>query len=303
MHTFDLKDKAAVFLLVMLGVLTIVEMTLSYLHNRKYYQKRDTFNNLYLTGITFLLNLCVKGATFFVLNFVWQYRLFTISNPVVYWVVLVVVQDFLYWVLHYTGHYCRMFWAMHVTHHSSEHFNFTVGFRSTVFEPLYRVFFYLPLALIGFNALDILYAYLVTQLYGNLVHTQYKINLPNWYGYIFVTPSHHSVHHASNIPYLDKNMGMVLIIWDRLFGTYQAETLAEPTRYGLTHQPEDMGPINIIFHEWRALMADIRKAPGLRNKMLYLLKPPGWSHNGSTQTAKELQLMEKTRSKKQEVKG
>jgi len=289
MHRFELRDKAAVFLLVMLVVLTLVEMTLSYINNRKYYQKRDTLNNLYLTAITFCLNLCVKGATFFALDYVWQYRLFTISNPVIYWVVLIVTQDFLYWVLHYTGHYCRLFWAMHVTHHSSQHFNFTVGFRSTVFEPLYRVFFYLPLALIGFNALDILYAYLVTQLYGNLVHTQYKIGLPKWYGYIFVTPSHHSVHHASNIPYLDKNMGMVLIIWDRIFGTYQDENLPEPTKYGLTHQPEDMGPVNIIFHEWRALKADILQAPDLASKLKYLFMPPGWSHNGSSKTARELQ--------------
>jgi len=289
MSQLELRDKAALFLLVMLVVLTLVEMYLSYRENRKYYQKRDTINNLYLTGLAFVLNLSVKGFTFFILDFFWKYRLFTINNSIIYWVVLIIAQDFLYWVLHYTGHYCRLFWAMHATHHSSEHFNFTVGFRSTVFEPLYRVVFYLPLALMGFNALDILYAYLVTQLYGNLVHTQFKISLPRWYGYIFVTPSQHSVHHASNIPYLDKNMGMVFIIWDRLFGTYQDENLPEPTKYGLTHQPDDMGPVNIVFHEWGALIADMRKAPGLSNKIKYLFYPPGWSHDGSSKTARVLQ--------------
>ena len=85
----------------------------------------------------------------------------------------------------------------------------------------------------GFNAVDILYAYLITQLYGTMVHTQYKIPLPKWYAAIFVTPAHHRVHHASNIPYLDKNMGMVLIIWDRIFGTFQDENLPEPVKYGL----------------------------------------------------------------------
>lgn len=289
MSKLDGRGEAAIVLVTLLVVLTIVEMALSYYEHRKYYEKRDTWTNIYLTSLAFVINVAVKTFTFFMLSFAWQFRLFEIHNAIAYWVILVVLQDFLYWVLHYTGHYCRMFWAMHVTHHSSEHFNLTTGFRSTVFEPIYRVFFYMPLALMGFNAIDILYAYLVTQLYGNIVHTQYKINLPRWYGYIFVTPSHHRVHHASNIPYLDKNMGMMFIIWDRLFGTFQEENIPEPIKYGLTHQPEHLGPVDVLFHEWRALIHDMKKAPGFRNKLGYLLNPPGWSHDGSTQTARVLQ--------------
>ena len=286
----DPRNQAALVLMGLLVVLTLVEMALSYWEDRKYYETRDTLTNIYLTSLAVVTNLCVKVFTFFILDYTYQhYRLFQIQNIFWYWFVLVVVQDFLYWVLHYTGHYCRMFWAMHVTHHSSEHFNFTTGFRSTVFEPLYRVFFYLPLALMGFTALDILYAYLITQLYGNLVHTQYKIPLPKWYGWIFVTPAHHRVHHASNIPYLDKNMGMVLIIWDRLFGTFRDEDLPEPVKYGLTKQPEDMGPVNVLFHEWKALLHDVKNAPDLKSKISYFLNPPGWSHDGSTQTARVLQ--------------
>lgn len=289
MTPLNAKNDAVVLLIGLLVTLTIVEMWLSYREDRHYYEKRDTFTNIYLTTITFFINLAVKGSTFFVLQYFYQFRMFEISNVFWYWFILVVTQDFLYWVLHYTGHYCRFFWAMHVTHHSSEHFNFTTGFRSTVFEPLYRVFFYLPLALMGFSAMDILYAYLITQLYGNLVHTQYQVNLPKWYGWVFVTPSHHRVHHASNIPYLDKNMAMMLIIWDRMFGTFQDENLPEPIKYGLTHQPEDTGAVNIIFHEWKALVHDVKKAPGIKNKLGYMFNPPGWSHDGSTQTARVLQ--------------
>ncbi|MDP9078475.1 MAG: sterol desaturase family protein [Bacteroidota bacterium] len=285
----DIRQETALLLVGLLVVMTVLEMWFSYRENRQYYDKRDTFTNIYLTALAFLLNLAVGGSTFFILNYAWHFRLFAIHNAILYWFVLVVVQDFLYWALHYTGHYCRLFWAIHVTHHSSEHFNFTTGFRSTVFEPLYRVFFYLPLAFMGFNAVDILYAYLVTQLYGNLVHTQYNVPLPKWYGLIFVTPSHHRVHHASNVPYLDKNMGMVLIIWDRMFGTFRAENLPEPVKYGLTHQPDDLGPVNILFHEWKALLADVRKAPTLKTKLQYFVNPPGWSHDGSTQTARVLQ--------------
>ena len=289
MPQLDHRQVTAVILVLLLVVLTICEMWFSYRENRKYYEKRDTLTNIYLTSLAFVLNLCVNGSTFFILSFAYKFRLFQINNAIVYWLVLVIVQDFLYWVLHYTGHYCRLFWAVHVTHHSSELFNFTTGFRSTVFEPLYRVFFYLPLALMGFNAVDILYAYLVTQLYGNLVHTQYNIPLPKWYAFIFVTPSHHRVHHASNIPYLDKNMGMVLIIWDRLFGTFREENLPEPVKYGLTHQPDNAGPVNVLFHEWKALVRDVKKAPSLKAKLGYMFNPPGWSHDGSTKTARALQ--------------
>lgn len=286
---FDTRDKAVIVLVGLLIILTIAELLASHFESRKYYQTHDTFTNIYLTGVAFFVNLGFKTSTFFILDFAYHFRLFQISNSFVYWLVLIIVQDFLYWVLHYTGHYCRLFWAMHVTHHSSEHFNLTTGFRSTAFEPLYRVFFYLPLALMGFSALDILFAYLVTQIYGNLVHTQYNAHLPKWYGYIFVTPSQHRVHHASNLPYLDKNMGMVLIIWDRLFGTFKEEDDAEKIKYGLTHQPENLGPIDVVFHEWKALLHDVKQAPGFKNKLKYLFYPPGWSHDGSTQTARAMQ--------------
>nr|WP_294870586.1 sterol desaturase family protein [uncultured Pedobacter sp.] len=271
-------------------LLTLFEMYFSYVHDKKHYQKRDTLTNVYLMASAFVVNILTKAGTFMLLQYFYlHYRLFQISNVVIYWIVLILAQDFLYWFLHYTGHYVRLFWAMHVTHHSSEHFNLTTGFRSTVFEPLYRVFFYLPLALMGFNAFDILFAYLVTQIYGNIVHTQYVGKLHPIIEYLFVTPSHHRVHHASNVRYLDKNMGMVLILWDRIFGTFQAEVPEEEIKYGLTKQPEDSGPVNIIFHEFIALYADVKKAPTFKDKLKYIFYPPGWSHDGSTQTARVMQ--------------
>ena len=274
----------------MVILLAFAEMYFSYIHNSKHYSKRDTYANVYLMAVAFLINIGTKTGTFFLLDYVYRhYRLFQISNKIFYWVVLILAQDLLYWLLHYTGHYVRFFWAMHVTHHSSTYFNLTTGFRSTVFEPLYRVFFYLPLALIGFNAFDILFAYLITQIYGNLVHTRHVEKLHPLIEYLFVTPAHHRVHHASNLRYLDKNMGMVLIIWDRIFGTFQEELPEDEVKYGLTKQPEETGPINIIFNEFIALYRDVRTAPGLGNKLKYIFYPPGWSHDGSTQTAKVMQ--------------
>jgi len=284
------QQRSVVALFSIVILLTIAEMYFSYLHDRKHYKKSDTLTNVYLMGVAFVINILMKTGTFFLLQYVYlHHRLFHIANTVVYWIVLILAQDLLYWVLHYTGHYVRLFWAMHVTHHSSVYFNLTTGFRSTVFEPLYRVFFYLPLAFMGFNALDILFAYLITQIYGNMVHTQLVGKLHPLVEYIFVTPSHHRVHHASNLRYLDKNMGMVLILWDRLFGTFQEEVEEEEIRYGLTKQPEDTGPVNIIFHEFVSLYKDVKRAPSFADKFRYIFYPPGWSHDGSTQTARVLQ--------------
>ncbi|SMC82074.1 sterol desaturase family protein [Pedobacter nyackensis] len=284
------KNIAIITLFGFVALLSLIEMYFSYAHDRKHYRGRDTLTNIYLMTAAFLVNMSTKAGTFMLLEYVYRhYRLFQIPNLYLYWIMLILVQDFLYWVLHYTGHYVRFFWAMHVTHHSSEYFNLTTGFRSTVFEPLYRVFFYLPLAFMGFNAFDILFAYLITQIYGNLVHTQTIGKLHPVFEYIFVTPSHHRVHHARNLRYLDKNMGMVLIIWDRIFGTFQEELPEEDVIYGLTKQPKDTGAVNIIFHEFKALMADVKKASRLIDKIKYFIYPPGWSHDGSTQTAKVMQ--------------
>ena len=286
---FSSGDISVGFLFGFVIVLAFVEMYFSYLHDKKLYEKRDTWTNIYLMSVAIVINLTMKTATFFLLDYFYQFRFFKFSNIWLYWIVLILAQDFLYWFLHFVGHYVRFFWAMHVTHHSSTHFNLTTGFRSTVFEPFYRVFFYLPLAFMGFTAVDILFAYLVTQIYGNLVHTQYKIYFPKWFEFVFVTPSHHRVHHASNVRYLDKNMGMVLILWDRLFGTFQKELPEDEVKYGLTTQPKDNGAVNIIFHEFIALKADISKAPTFADKIKYLIKSPGWSHDGSTKVAKQLQ--------------
>lgn len=287
--TFTGSDISVGTLFSFVIVLTIVEMYFSYSHDKKLYTKKDTWTNIYLMVCAILVNLTMKFATFYLLNYFYDFRLFEIHNAWVYWIVLVLAQDLLYWFLHTVGHNVRFFWAMHVTHHSSEHFNLTTGFRSTVFEPFYRVFFYLPLAFMGFNAMDIMFAYLITQIYGNLVHTRTVGKLHPVFEYIFVTPSHHRVHHACNIRYLDKNMGMVLILWDRMFGTFQEELPEDEIKYGLTTPPEDKGAFNIIFHEFLALSKDVKKAPAFSDKLKYIFNPPGWSHDGSTQIAKKMQ--------------
>lgn len=274
-------------------ILSILEAYFSYAHNRMYYDSKDTLTTVYLMSVNFLVNLVMKSGTFLLLDYFYRhYRFLEIPNTCLYWGLLILLQDFLYWLLHATAHYIRLFWAIHVTHHSSEHFNLTTGFRSSVFEPMYRLFFFVPLSLMGFGAIDILFAYYITQIYGNLVHTQTVGKLHPVIEFIFVTPSHHRVHHASNFRYLDKNMGMLLILWDRLFGTFQEELPEDKVRYGLVKDLEDRGPVNIIFHEFFALLQDMKRATSLPDKLKYMFFPPGWSHDGRSQTSKDLQQRE-----------
>lgn len=205
----------------------------------------------------------------------------------------------MYYWLHRVDHYCRLFWATHVTHHSSPKFNLTVGFRSSVLEPLYRFLYFIPIALLGFQPIDIAFVYAATQTWGILVHTE-KIGKLGFLEYWLVTPSHHRVHHGSNALYLDKNMGMFLIIWDKLFGTFQPEIPAaqyQPIRYGLTKPLTKEDPLHILVHEWKSIGNDLgKKGLSFRQRWQYLFGPPGWSHDGSSQTSSELRKSEKAQA-------
>lgn len=274
----------------------LLEVIFSYYHKKKNYDTKDTLTNVYFALLNISLDLVMKVISFFFLGICYQYRLFTWENQaILYWVFAFVVQDFLYYIHHYVDHHSRFFWAVHVTHHNSKYFNITTGFRSPVLQPLYRYFFFLPLAFLGVEPLHIMFAYAINQNYGTLCHTNYiKSNLGLW-GKVFVTPSHHRVHHASNTKYLDKNLGMVLIIWDKMFGTFQAEedeVKYEKIKYGLTVEIENKNPINIIFHEWKEIFSDFfvnKKELPLATRLKYVFNPPGWSHDGSTKTSRELQ--------------
>ena len=267
------------------------EILLSNFKHRKFYSWKETIINIYLnllnTGIDLALRVFV-GLT--ILNFFFQYHLLINWNPIIYWIILLLGEDLLFWLEHYIDHISRLFWAVHVTHHSSPEYNLTTGFRSSVLMPVYKYLYFIPLVLLNFRPIDAIFMYSFTQIYGILVHTQAIKKLPRWIEYIFVTPSHHRVHHASNIPYLDKNMGMVFIIWDRIFGTFQQELPNEIPHYGITKPIEKpYHPIHIITHEWNEIGKDLRKTNSIKNKLKYLLNPPGWSPDGSTKTSKELQ--------------
>ena len=263
------------------------EILFSYFHQKQYYSVKGTFANVYLTTLNLGLDVLVRGICLVVLNYFYRFKFYEIPNSYIYWIILLISEDFMYYWLHRIDHYCRLFWAVHVTHHSSEEFNLTVGFRSSVFQPLYRFIYFIPLTLIGFKGIDIMFIYAATQIYGILIHTKTidKLGFLEWF---MSTPSHHRVHHASNIKYLDKNMGMVFIIWDRLFGTFVAEDKNEPVVYGLTENIKTHHPLKMVFHEWIMIFKDLRKSSSIKAAFMYVFGPPGWSHDGSKKTARQL---------------
>ncbi len=273
------------------AILIPLEIILSNYRRQKFYGWKETLMNVYLNIVNAGIDLLLRSFALGVLIYMSQYKLNLHWSPIVYWVLLFLCEDFLFWVEHYVDHSVRLFWAVHVTHHSSEEYNLSTGFRSSVFMPFYRYLYFIPLALLGFAPIDILFMYALTQTYGILVHTQSIKKLPRWIEFIFVTPSHHRVHHASNAPYLDKNMGMALIIWDRIFGTFAEEMDEEPPHYGLTTPLENQHhPVHIITHEWKNIATDLKKKAPLKAKLGYIFMPPGWSHDGSKKTSRQLRM-------------
>jgi len=258
-----------------------LEVFVSNYQHKKRYTWRETFTSFFLSLLNGLLDLGIRGIYLILLTFIFQFHLFEFNQPIIYWLLLFLLVDFQFYWLHRLEHFCRVFWAAHVTHHSAEHMNLTVGVRASLMRPLYDFVFFLPLAFIGFKPIEILLMYSISQIWAVFQHTEMVRKL-GWLEYIFVTPSHHRVHHASNTKYLDRNMGMVLIIWDRLFGTFQKELSPadyEPIRYGLTKPLKDANLFTVIFHEWMNIVKDLkRKDIGWKERFGYVFGPPGWTH-------------------------
>ncbi len=269
----------------------LLEILLTNLHLKKTYNWKEVGVNLYLMLLNSGIDLAFRIVYLAILNYFYQHAIITLSEGVMYWLALLLAEDFLYYWLHRFDHHIRLFWAIHVTHHSSEELNFTVGFRSSVFQPLYRFIYFIPLAWLGFSPVNIAFMYSATQIWGIFVHTE-LIKKMGWLEYFMVTPSHHRVHHASNPKYLDMNMGMFLIIWDKMFGTFQAELPEEQygkIKYGLTTNIKDLNAVNLVFHEWKNISADLTKSDiTFKDKLGYVFGPPGWSHDGSRMTSQQM---------------
>jgi len=205
---------------------------------------------------------------------VYQHRLFDLPASVWTIVALVIAQDFFYYWFHRSSHRIRWLWASHVTHHSSERLNLSTAFRQSLTYPISGMWlFWLPLAWLGFEPTNIIAVVAINLGFQFFVHTQ-AIGKLGWVEHVFNTPSIHRVHHARNPKYIDRNYAGVLVIWDKLFGTYVEEDPAVPCDFGIIGQIHSYNPLTLTFHEWIAMFRDAARAGGFRAGVAQLVCPP-----------------------------
>ncbi|WP_452231259.1 MULTISPECIES: sterol desaturase family protein [unclassified Lacinutrix] len=234
-----------------------------------------------------------------------NFRLFTI--PITWWsfILIFFADDFAYYWFHRISHECRLFWASHVVHHSSQHYNLSTAVRQTWSGGFYSFVFWLWLPIIGFHPGMIMLQMSISLIYQYWIHTETINKMPSWFEAVMNTPSHHRVHHGSNPLYLDRNHAGILIIWDKLFGTFQPELKEEKVVYGLVSNINTYNPVKIAFIEWINMFKDAFSGKKtLKNRMLYFIKPPGWKHDGTGKLSGDLreEWLKSVGSKKSTVK-
>jgi sterol desaturase/sphingolipid hydroxylase (fatty acid hydroxylase superfamily) len=269
-------------------LLLLVEVIVTAVQQKDYYNAKDTASSLTMGIGNVVIGFVGKAIVFGALSLVYQFRLFTIDMTQWWaWIILFFADDFSYYWFHRISHSSRYFWASHVVHHSSMKYNLGTALRQTWTGNISGAFiFWIWLPLVGFSPVAVMTMQSISLLYQFWIHTEHINRFPAPIEYIFNTPSHHRVHHGSDLNYLDKNHAGVLVIWDRLFGTFEQER-NRPT-YGLTKNIDSHNPVRIAFHEWVDIGRDLRKAGSFRNALGYLFGPPGWSHDGSRKTTKQL---------------
>lgn len=265
--------------------LMLLEMLIARTRDRRRYEPRDTMTSLMLGLGSQVAGALTATAVLAMAYWVYQYRLFDIGYVWWAWIACFLLDDLAYYVFHRSAHRVRWFWASHVIHHSSQHYNLSTALRQTWTGFFSLAFlFRLPLFLIGFPPAMVLFCGGLNLIYQFWIHTEAIRRCPRWFEAVMNTPSHHRVHHGTNPQYLDANYAGVFIIWDRMFGSFVAERDDDPVRYGLVHQ---LGSFNILWaasHEWIGIARDLWRAPW-RHKLSYLWRPPGWTHDGSRDTS------------------
>jgi sterol desaturase/sphingolipid hydroxylase (fatty acid hydroxylase superfamily) len=254
------------------------------------YRLKDTLASIAMRFGNVATNLLMAGVVFAGYTAAYDVRLFTISPDSPWaWAVLFVLDDFTYYWFHRISHECRFWWAAHVNHHSSQEYNLSTAVRQPWTGVIVGTWLpWIALALLGFPPAMILMQQGFNLFYQFWIHTEAVHRLPAWYAYLFNTPSHHRVHHAANPRYLDRNYAGVLMVWDRMFGSFEEERDEEPPRYGIIRNISTYNPLRIAFHEWAAIGRDLAVARSPREALGVVFGPPGWRADGEGPTARNV---------------
>ena len=255
-------------------ILIGVELVVERFSHRKLYRLPDAISNL-SCGITSQLSgLFMRVLAVGVYEVVYSnFAIFSLERSWYYWLGLFLLTDLAYYWAHRMSHEINLFWGGHIVHHQSEEYNLSVALRQSSFQVVWTFAFSLPIALVGFSTVDFILVAAFNTLYQFWIHTE-AINKMGWFEYVFNTPSHHRVHHGRNPKYIDKNHAGSLIIWDKMFGTFQAEE--ERPTYGITKPIQSWNAIWANFSHYNTMVHEMKMITSWRDKFKYMFNKPGW---------------------------
>jgi sterol desaturase/sphingolipid hydroxylase (fatty acid hydroxylase superfamily) len=292
-QTLSIMETMKLFIPPILIGSIIVEAYLSAKENLEHYERKDTITNVTIASLSVLLNLLIKGFIYGVYSLIHQKAIFQFEAGVISWIILFVLTDLQFYLFHLLGHKSRFFWAMHVIHHSSDKYNLSTAIRTPLTNSCFRFASLSTFIFLGFSPLMVLTMDSIILTYAFFQHTEFIKKL-GWLEYIFNTPSHHRVHHASDEKYLDKNFGGILIIWDKLFGTFKEE--AEHPVYGITKpltKPNSI--LHVLTHEWVEIYRDIKKHPIGLNSLRIIFMGPSWTGASQNKNVRNIRIQPYTK--------
>ena len=276
-------------------ILISIELFVNWRQQLELYESKEALSSIGMGLGSLVIDILTKGLAFGTYTLLFKYQLFDVDHNGQglgwhwwSWVLILFADDFTFYWHHRLSHEVRILWAAHVNHHSSQTLNLATALRQSWGEQFYKYIWWIWMPLVGFHPLMMLMMMSFSLIYQYWVHTELITRLPVWYEFIFNTPSHHRVHHASNIRYLDQNHAGILVIWDRMFGTFSPELDSEKPIYGITKNINTYNLFKIAGHEFVDVYRDVKRAPKFKDKLKYVFYPPGWSHDGPDQRAKTL---------------
>ena len=271
-HLQNSAPEIIIWAIPLMFLFAAIEFYLSYRQNKSYYSLKETFGSLTVGIGNIIISVWIKAGLFYLALFI--YNLIPWRMELIAWTFLpcYILFDFCSYWAHRISHGQRFWWATHIAHHTGEHYNLTVAFRLSWVQYI-KIIFLFPVPLMGFHPVIFFVTNQIAILYQFWIHTEYIRKLPWIVEYIFVTPSHHRVHHGSQPKYIDKNFGATFIIWDRLFKTFQPEE--EQVVYGITQNiAHKANPIYINFHEYANIFRDVWRVKGWRQKLFVVFGSP-----------------------------
>jgi sterol desaturase/sphingolipid hydroxylase (fatty acid hydroxylase superfamily) len=286
-----ISAKVTLFALPIFFIAILIEITAKKLLNaRGTLNATDDSVSIFMGLMSVVTNGAAAFITLGMLLWAEQYKIIELPLTLAVILACFILDDLRYYLHHRIAHRCRWPWAMHIIHHSSRRYSLAVALRqgwtkhftgTTVLK--------IPLVLVGFDPILVIFCGALNAVYQFFLHTETVHKLPKWFEAVFNTPSHHRVHHGKNPEYLDSNYAGTLIIWDKIFGTFVPESDNAYPDYGLVKDFETFNPFKIFIHEYWGILKDVFGSNrSVKDRLLYIVAPPGWSHDNSRKTSKDI---------------